>query len=114
MITIDSWNARLSSGILATMLGLLPNSLLAVAQETTTPHQYPQDAIAEILADCHTETEKILPPDVVEPLCQCVIAEFQAQLSYDEYQQLVEQAETEGDDPEVLAEIGEECAVNAI
>ena len=96
------------------MFGLLPGSLIARAQETTPPHQYPQDAIANILADCRAETEKILPPDVVEPLCQCVIAEFQAQLSYDEYQQLVKQAETEDNDPDVLAEIGEECAVNVL
>ncbi|TVQ46108.1 MAG: hypothetical protein EA365_06395 [Gloeocapsa sp. DLM2.Bin57] len=67
------------------------------AQESQpTPHVYPEDFVTDYLADCRelAIAEGLLPEDA-DILCQCTIDKFQAQYSFEEYEQLSQEAKEE-------------------
>lgn len=107
---MDSWKKGLATLIGLGCLGITPLSR-AQSTPTPTPYVYPEDAVNEILKNCREETETFLPPDLIEPLCECVLTEFQAQFSHSEYQKLIAEAEKKREDPLQFLEIGQQCAV---
>jgi len=108
---MDLWKMGLS-----TLIGLGCLAMLAtpLARAESTPNLYPEKAVNEILDNCRQETETFLPPDFVEPLCQCVLTQFQDQFSYGDYQTIIRDAQEKGEDPPQFMEIGQACAAELI
>lgn len=75
----------------------------AIAQETppSEPHVYPEDFVADYLEDCRQlAMAEDLTAQEADTLCLCTIERFQAEYSFEEYQQL---------DQETKEEIGYDC-----
>lgn len=108
---MDAWKIGLSTLMSLGYLGILVTPL---ARAQSTPNSYPEKAVNEILDNCRQKTGQFLPADFVEPLCQCVLTEFQAQFTYADYQRIIREAEAKGEDPPQFTEIGQECAAKLI
>lgn len=108
---MNLWKMGLSTLMSLGYFGMLVTPL---AQAQSTPNPYPEKAVNEILDNCGKKVESFLPADFVEPLCQCVLTEFQAQFTYGDYQRIIREAEAKGEDPPQFTEIGQECAAKLI
>ncbi|MDJ1172949.1 hypothetical protein [Roseofilum capinflatum] len=101
-----------------TLIGLLGWGMLmtpmARAQSTSADPVYPEQAVTDILDNCHQQTAQFLPPDFIEPLCQCVLTRFQAEFSYTDYEHLIDEAEKTGEDPPQFSQIGRKCALEQL
>ncbi|MDJ1179749.1 hypothetical protein PJF56_12825 [Roseofilum sp. BLCC_M91] len=94
-------------------LGMLMTPM-ARAQSTSVDPVYPEQAVTDILDNCQQQTAQFLPPDLIEPLCQCVLTQFQAEFSYGDYEQLIDEAEKTGEDPPQFSQIGRKCALEQL
>lgn len=113
---INSWKKGLATAIALGCFGMLATPLTRAqstptATPTPTPHVYPEEAANDILENCRQESGKFLPPELVEPLCECVVTEIKVEYDYEQYQTITGEAEKQGEDPPEFTEIGEQCAV---